>query len=323
MRTRGVRTSPGLVALLFGLVLLSGCATRHGQSLSNRFVVPGKPAVDLGGPPVGKSDEQRQKLKKAVQAAATTPRRSANFGATIEGSDKRLAAALLAETVFPTMASHLQVAEEYRRIGVLDAAYDGLKRALQKEPRSAVAHEALARVWRDWGMAGEGLGAAYRAAYYDRQSASAQNTLGTLLDALGRPEDARAAFQRALVLDPAASWALNNLCYVDFRLGRLKEAQAECAAALRLTPDFVAAHNNMGLIHAAAGEFVQARRSFLEAGDEAAADFNLGIVYLRDSDYASAADAFEEAIKARPDFTAAKTRAHAARMRMISRRIDR
>lgn len=320
---REVSACSKVVALLSGFLLLGGCATSHARSLTDRFVVPGKPAVDLGGPPVGKSDEQRQKVKRAVQVAAKTPRHQAEFGATIEGSDKRLAAALLAEAVFPTMASHLQVAEEYRRIGVLDAAYDGLNRALQREPRSAVAHEALARVWRDWGMAGEGLGAAYRAAYYDRQSASAQNTLGTLFNALGRPQDARAAFERALVLDPAASWALNNLCYVDFRLGRLKEAQSECAAALRLTPDFVAAHNNMGLIHAAAGEFVQARRSFLEAGDEAAADFNLGIVYLRDSDYSSAADAFEEAIKARPDFTAAKTRAHAARMRMMSGRIDR
>jgi tetratricopeptide (TPR) repeat protein len=317
MRTRGVRECSGVVALLFGLVLLSGCATRHGQSLTNRLVREGKPVVDLGGPPLATSEVLRHKLKKAQQAAASTPRPQTSLGATVEGSDRRLAAALLVEAVLPTTASHLQVAEEYRRIGVLDAAYDRLNRALQREPRSAVAHEMLAQVWRDWGMPGEGLSAAYRAAYYDRGSASAQNTLGTLLDALGRPEDAHAAFERALVLDPTASWALNNMCYVDFRLGRLKEAEAECAAAVRLTPDFVAAHNNMGLIHAAAGEFLQARHSFLEAGDAATADFNLGIAYLRDRDYSSAADAFEEAIKARPDFTAAKTRAHAARMRVI------
>ena len=320
MPTRGVRVCSGLVALLFGFVLLSGCATRHGQSLANRFVRAGEPAVDLGGPPLATSDALRRKLTKAKQAAASTPRRQTGFGATVEGSDKRLAAALLAEAVLPTTASHLQVAWEYRRIGVLDAAYEHVNRALRKEPRSSVAHEALARIWRDWGLPGEGLGAAYRAAYYGRGSASAENTLGTVLDALGRPEDARAAFELALVLDPTASWALNNLCYVDLRLGRLKEAQAECAAALRLTPDFAAAHNNMGLVHAAAGEFVQARRSFLEAGGAAAADFNLGIAYLRDSDYSSAADAFEEAIQARPDFTAAKTRAHAARMRVISGR---
>ena len=319
MPTRGVRICSGLVALLFGFVLLSGCATRN-RSLTNRFIRAGEPAVDLGGPPLATSDALRRKVKKAQQAAVSTPRRQTGFGATVESSDKRLAAALLAEMVLPTTASHLRVAEEYRRIDVLDAAYERVNRALQKEPRSAVAHETLARLWRDWGMPGEGLGAAYRATYFDPRSASAENTLGTLLDALGRPEAARAAFEQALVLDPTASWALNNLCYVDLRLGRLKEAQAACAAALRLSPDFGAAHNNMGLVHAAAGEFVQARHSFLEAGDKAAADFNLGIVYLRDGDYSSAADAFEEAIQARPDFTAAKTRAHAARMRAITGR---
>ena len=319
MPTRGVRVCSGLVALLFGFVLLSGCATRN-RSLTNRFVRAGEPAVDLGGPPLATSDALRRKVKKAQQTAASAPRRQTGFGATVEGSDKRLAAALLAEAVLATPASHLQVAEEYRRIGVLDSAYEGVNRALLKAPRLAVAHEMLARLWRDWGLPGEGLGAAYRAAYYDRGSASAENTLGTLLDALGSPEHARAAFERALVLDPTASWALNNLCYVDLRLGRLKEAQAACAAALRLNPDFGAAHNNMGLVHAAGGEFVQARHSFLEAGDEAAADFNLGIAYLRDSDFSSAADAFEEAIQARPDFTAAKTRAHAARMRVITGR---
>ena len=72
---------------------------------------------------------------------------------------------------------------------------------------------------------------------------------------------------------------MNNLCYVDFRLGRLEEAQSYCAAALKLNADLVAAQNNMGLVYAAAGDFGEARRAFLAAGDEAAAEFNLGIVY--------------------------------------------
>ena len=78
----------------------------------------------------------------------------------------------------PTAESHLQVAQEYRRLNVLDApAYGRLNRALAKEPHLAEAHETLARVWRDWGMPHQGLGAAYRATAFDPASASAQNTL--------------------------------------------------------------------------------------------------------------------------------------------------
>jgi hypothetical protein len=59
---------------------------------------------------------------------------------------------------------------------------------------------------------------------------------------------------------------------------------------------------------------------FLAAGDPAAAEYNMGILGLAEGNDASAALAFEEAIKARPAFTAAKNRAHAARLRLLTKR---
>jgi tetratricopeptide (TPR) repeat protein len=313
-----VRNTLGPIALMLGVLLLSGCATGHGGSLTARFVRPGEPAMDFGGPPVATSDSLQDHIRKVRHvSAAAKPRRSA-FGATVEGSDRRLAAALLVEAVLPTAENHLRVAEEYRRLGVFDSAHARLNRAVQQEPHMAEAHEGLARIWRDWGLPGQALGAAYRAAYYDRRSASAQNTLGTILDALGRFGEARHAYQRALSLDPTAAWALNNLCYVEFQLGRLNEARSQCEAALRLAPNLVAAHNNLALTYAAAGDLERARQEFLAAGDSAAAEYNLGIVHLAEREYGSAADAFEQAIKARPTFTEAKARAHAARLRVLT-----
>ncbi len=313
-----MRNSLGPAALALGVLLLSGCAAGHGGSLTARFVRPGEPAMNFGGPPVATTDSLQDHNKGARQPSAKPQPRQSTFGATIEGSDRRLTAALLVEAVLPTAASHLRVAEEYRRLGVLDAAYARLNRAVQKEPRLAEAHEGLARIWRDWGLPDRGLGAAYRAAYYDPRSASAQNTLGTILDALGRFGEARQAYERALSLAPTAAWPLNNLCYVEFRLGRLDEARSRCEAALRLAPNLGAAHNNLALIHAAEGDLGRARVEFLAAGDPAAAEYNLGIVHLAAREYTSAADAFEEAIKARPAFTAAKARAHAARLRLLT-----
>ena len=320
MRTGGVRQASSLAAVLVGLAVLGGCAARHSSALTDRLVRRGEPAVDLGGPPLATAATLRApKAKTRPEAPRPIPHQSIT-GTTLEGANGTLAAALLAEAMLPSAANHLRVAEEYKRLGVLDASFAALTRALREDASFAAAHEGVARAWRDWGMPERGLGAAYRAAYFDPRSASAQNTLGTVFAALGDPELARSAFERALALEPNASWALNNLCYVDYQLGRMELARAECAAALELKPDFVAAHNNLGLVYAADGDFLQARRAFLAAGDQASADFNLGVAFMQRSDYAAAADAFENAIKARPGFTDAKRRAHGARLRVLTGR---
>ena len=274
--------------------------------------------MNFDGSPVATSDSLQHHIRQVRQLSAAAKPRQSTFGATVEGSDPRLAAALLAEAILPTPDRHLRVAEEYHRLGVLDSAHARLTRAVQKAPRLARAHDHLARVWRDWGLPGLGLGSAYRAIDSDRRSASAHNTLGTIFDALGRLGEARQAYARAYSLDPTAAWALNNLCYVEFRLGRLNEARSHCEAALRLAPRLVAARNNLALTYAAAGDLDRARHEFLAVGDAAAAQYNLGIIHLAAREYLSAAMAFEQAIEARPAFAAAKARAHAARLHVLT-----
>jgi Tfp pilus assembly protein PilF len=211
----------------------------------------------------------------------------------------------------------LQVAREYFRLGILDAAHTRTARVLDREPRLASAHDMMARIWRDWGMPGIALGHAHRALFYAADSAAVLNTLGTILDALGRPDDARAAFLRSFELDSSAGWALSNLCYLEFRQGRVEAARRNCEAAVRATPTLAAAHNNLGLTHAASGELELAQEAFRAGGDEAAAQYNMGIVHLAAGRYDEAADAFARAAAARPDFNVAKTRAHQARMKAL------
>lgn len=273
--------------------------------------------MDYGGPRAVPSESLSDYMTK-VRHLSARPARQGTFGATVESSDPRLAAALLFETLQPTAESYRLVALEYRRLGLLDSAYARLNRAAQKEPRNAEVQEDLARIWRDWGLPDQGLGAAYRAVYYTPGSASARNTLGTIFDALGRSEEAHRAYEQAVSLDPTAAWALNNLCYSEFRFGHLREARARCAEAVRLEPTLAAAHNNLALTYAAAGDLDRARSEFLAAGDLASAEYNLGIVHLAERDYASAAASFEEAIKARSTYTAAKERAHTARVRALT-----
>jgi Flp pilus assembly protein TadD len=131
----------------------------------------------------------------------------------------------------PTAANHIEVARIYRKLGIMDTAHDYLKQSLAFNADDPVAHDALARHWRDWGQPGEGLTHAYRAVAIAPQWSAAHNTLGTLLFALGQRTDARKRFEMALGLQPGAPWALQNLCIAYQAEGRTREAIATCRQA--------------------------------------------------------------------------------------------
>jgi len=310
-----------LVALPLCVLLLSGCAaSRGGGSLGALLVKQGEPAVDLGGPKPGPPDQR----PSTPPAAAVSPPPQAPpqsplaGGVTLESSDPGLAVALLAARMVPTPGNEVQVAREYVRAGILDAAFTHATKALEIDPRFSPAHEIIARLWRDWGLPANGLGPAWRAVYFAPGSAAAENTLGTILDRLGRRDEARVAYDRALALDPAAAWTLSNACYSEFRSGRLAEARARCEAALAIDPAMAAAHNNLALALAAGGDLVRASEQFRAAGDTAAAEYNLGIVFMAGGQYAAAADRFERAVAARPGFVDAGVRARDARRRALA-----
>jgi tetratricopeptide (TPR) repeat protein len=302
------------VALVLSTFLCAGCAASAHESWHAQFVKPGKPAVDLGG----KTPVPPESLDPDHKLPEFGVSRPANAGLSVEEFDSRLSAALVRETVFPTAANHLRVAEEYRRLGILDMSARHIDQALAVAPRLADAHEALAKIWRDWGFPDQGLGAAYRAVFYAPHSPSAENTLGTIFAALGQTDQARGAYERALGLDATAAWVLNNLCDLERRAGRPQAAAERCEAALNLDSTLMAAHNNLALTYADLGDLSRARAEFMAAGDEAAASYNMGLVHMADGDYVLAVNAFEAAIRLRPTFTAAKRRAHALRLFLLT-----
>jgi len=78
--------------------------------------------------------------------------RTQTLGATIESQDGDLASALLQLALVRTAEHHRAVADEYRRLKILDAAFDHLSAATRIDPRDAAAYDARARIWRDWGV---------------------------------------------------------------------------------------------------------------------------------------------------------------------------
>jgi Flp pilus assembly protein TadD len=131
----------------------------------------------------------------------------------------------------PTAAHHLLVARVYRRLGIFDTAHDYLERSLAVNGPTPEVHDALARLWRDWGEPGIALSHAHRAVYLAPAWTVARNTLATVLYALGRRLDARKQLEEAVARDPRATYVLDNLCVLYQAEGRTREAISVCRQA--------------------------------------------------------------------------------------------
>lgn len=290
------------IIFLLTLTLLQGCVHRQPEIFGRLLnVLP---------PSTATTGERAAHSKESVEAR---PRPSRSVQAALETQDPILAATLLELAMSPGPAAHRRVAQRYRELQILDAAYDHFARACRLDPSDAAAYEGLARIWRDWGFPDLGVGDATRAVYHAPSSAAAHNTLGTLLAAMGLRREARQAYQRALALEPRAAYALNNLCYLSLLEGHLSNAIVECQAALQIDSDLRAARNNLALAHAATGHEELARREFFASGDVAAGLYNMGILHLARKRYSSAIDAFDAASRERGTWIAARERAMQAR----------
>jgi tetratricopeptide (TPR) repeat protein len=255
----------------------------------------------------------RTAVRASVPWPAAKAAGSGTLATTLESTDPRLQTALLKLAVSPTADAQRHVALEYRRLGVLDTAYEHFAAAVKLEPNDALSHDALARIWRDWGVPQRGLANALRAVAADPKSAAAANTLGTLYQALGSFDEAKRWYSRAAALDSKAWYAVNNLCYAQI-LTREAYAILTCKRAVEHAPGASIAQNNLALAHAASGELQQAKQWFRRAGDQPTADYNYGIVMMSEHEYRQAEAAFQAALLADPDFTLAASRARQARL---------
>ena len=225
-----------------------------------------------------------------------------------EVADHRLAAAIAVARLAPSPETLRAASAEYRRLGIADRAHQLLGEAQRLDSRDAATYDALARLWRDNGAPGAALADAHRAVYYAPASAVAHNTLGTVFQALGRRKDARREYERAARLDPTAAYALNNLCYSWILEGETARAADACRSALALDPALHAARNNLGLVYATRGQLDAARLAFEQAGDPAAAHYNVGIVHMARRQYSDAVSAFAAAQQAKPSMRRAADR---------------
>jgi Tfp pilus assembly protein PilF len=297
-------------------LLAAGCATARTQppavapaAAPDAASTEALASAELLGPYMEATREVSRRARPPQPATLTVERWSPELGAAIE----RHSAA-------PTAENKVRLAQVYWRLGIPDDAYENYNAAIRLDVRLGPAWDGLARIWRDWGLPGYALGHAYRAVSASPTSAASQNTLGTILLALGKVVDARQRFDKALSLDPGAAYARNNLCYAWLMAGEPDRAESECREAMALDPGLQPARNNLALALAQAGDLAGAASVFGAVNGEAAAQYNLGIVFLSKRQYAAAAAAFDRAGALKPSLTLASARARQARKHLAEDR---
>jgi len=140
-------------------------------------------------------------------------------------------------------------------------AQEHFRRALERNPNSALAHSALGGVLVRLGQTERALAEVRRATEMDPLSPGIHNRLGAVSIYAERYDEGIAALRSALALAPDASASLGNLALAYAATGRLPEAlqHAERAAAIDSTDTFVLAV--LGYVQATAGRQAEAEQT--------------------------------------------------------------
>jgi Flp pilus assembly protein TadD len=170
------------------------------------------------------------------------------------------------------------------------------RRVLEMEPDSVRAQAGLGLAALAIGEIGEARQAFEATVASAPESAVARAGLAVSLDLLGESAAAADQLARAQTLRPEDAWLLNNLGVSRLLAGDWPGAEAALRAAASLDPGDSAVGNNLGLALGRMERYEEALAAFRSAGDERAAQNNLGYVYFLNGMYAAAIAQYESAL---------------------------
>ena len=198
--------------------------------------------------------------------------------------------------------------ERYDQSQSLAHAIELFGRALERDPRYALAHAALGEAyWRLYVIEKRPelveLAERHcaRAIGLDDLLAPAWLTLGVVHAGTGRADQALDDLRRALDRDPRSAEAHRELAYAYQRLARWDEAEAAYRAAIALRPQSWAAYNYFGQFLTQRGRYKEAETAFRQAlaraPENARAWANLGAALIYQQRMAEAEEALRHALR--------------------------
>lgn len=160
--------------------------------------------------------------------------------------------------------AHLALASACREGDDMRGARAELDRVIELAPDWEAAHYEDGKFWLGYDDIERAAAAFGRAAELMPTFSAAFSNLGATLGELDRPAEALAAFRQALAYDPNAFQVLNNIGVVGRELGRLDDSEAALRRVIELAPEFVFGHYNLGHTLFLAGKYREALASYEE-----------------------------------------------------------
>ena len=299
-----------------------GCVKQLGRIQDDNFYMVKRSKKDsaksgyeslLGQSPSALSTSITGTLKAQANSSPQDTKSLSN-AAILEKENPQISSLLNEARKRPTDAEiHSRLAQIYYQFRVYDEAQRHCQRAIQIEPNSPVYYELAARLWRDWGVPDSGINAAQKALQLKADFVEAWNTLGTLYDRTGNRKRAQESYLKALSFNSTLDYVHSNLCYSYLHEEDFVQAIDHGEQAVRLNPSLTVAHNNLGIAYGMHGEFEQALREFQQAGDEATARNNLGLVLLKRGRVTESMEQFRLATRMKPFYRIAAENYYKAR----------
>ena len=161
---------------------------------------------------------------------------------------------------------------DYQRAGALDIAISLFNRALQADPKYAVAHSGLGEAyWRkfeatkDTGLVEPARASCRQALNLDAELADAYVCSAMVAIGTGAQEEAIVLLERALRIDGGNDDAYRLLARAHEQLGRADAALATYARAVQLRPQYWATHVWLAAFHRSSGNYADAVREYERA----------------------------------------------------------
>jgi tetratricopeptide (TPR) repeat protein len=198
---------------------------------------------------------------------------------------------------------------EHHRLGRLDEAEEGYRAHLAGQPDDAEALHLLGLLRHQRGASAEAENLLLRAHTLAPETAAIELTLGTLRFQAGDFDASRAHYEKALALDPNIGTAHAGLGQIALLRGESDDAERHFRIALRAGED-AQALSGLGAILLERDDIDAALRHLGRAADLVPNDptiqMTLGRAFAKRGTDAFAEKAFENALRVKPDFVAAR-----------------
>jgi serine/threonine-protein kinase len=204
----------------------------------------------------------------------------------------------------------------YDRLESLDSAVAVFRKALEIDPRYALAYAGLGQAyWRKHELTGASLwveparGACESALGIDPRGSEGHTCLAMVLSGTGVYDRAAREFAMALDLEPTNDLACQGLATAYEKLNRPAEAERTYRRAIELRPHYWAAYNTLGGYYYRIGRYDDALTMFQRVVDLAPDSFrgysSLGALYFTKDRLDEAAAAFNKSLAIKPNYVAA------------------